>query len=325
MALDFEGEIQIDQRTGAVTGATASERMALSMVRLTGSVLENFHGFGHSYAVRAARKMFPSRKAMVIRLNDDSQLRTDYCDAYWSSLIVNGYEYEPWTHKLIADSRDVDYGFIDGGANHGYWSIMVTSAAAGSKKAVAIEAASDTFEYLADNRHLNGDRFPAINNAIAAVGGEHVKIYGFKHESRSIVAADENDKPILDCMSISLDEVAAMDEFAGIDKFIVKLDVEGVEVAAFEGAQKLQAGDAVFIVEDHGSDRSHSVTRHLLGELRMRVFWLGEKPGQMKEIKSVDVLDSIKTGRRIGYDMVATKSPFWLARLERLVGAQGRA
>lgn len=313
-----QGEIAIDTRSGGVEGAALHERAAIMLLRGATAVLRPIHEFGFSYVSRATRKLLPSRKAMVLRLSDDSRMRVDYCDAYWSTMVLPGYEYEPWIATLLADSAEVAYGFIDGGANHGYWSILASSKAAGSKKVVAVEAASDTFAHLADNRALNDNRFTAINRAIAPTSGEHVRIYGVKHEARTTVAPSDDAKPILDCVTISLDDIAAMDEFAGLDKFIVKLDVEGVEVPAFAGAQRLLAGDTAFVYEEHGSDRDHETTKHVLGTLGLRVFWLGR--GHVKEILSPGELDGIKKSRRFGYDMVATSSPFWIARMERLVG-----
>ncbi|MHB2264664.1 FkbM family methyltransferase [Aliihoeflea sp. PC F10.4] len=316
------GEIAVDRVQGGVDGAALHERAAIGVLRLSTVALRPFHDFGFSYVARFTRKLLPSKKPMVLKLADDSFMRVDYCDAYWSTLLSPSYKYEEWITTLLADSADVDYGFIDGGANHGYWSILASGAKAGSKPVVAIEAASDTFAHLDDNRRLNGERFTALNRAIGAVGGERVLIYGAKHEARTMVATGDA-KPILDCVTISLDEVAAMDEFAGTDKFIVKLDVEGVEIAAFSGAERLLAGDSAFVYEEHGSDRAHETTRYVIETLGLRVFWLGE--GHASEIVSLDTLDGIKKSRRFGYDMVATKSPFWLSRLERLVAGQATA
>lgn len=315
------GEIAVDRANGAVTGAALHERLAISALRLSGAVLRPLHDFGFSYVARATRKVLPSTKPMVLKIAGDSFMRVDYCDAYWSTLLSPGYQYEEWISTFLLASSDVDYGFIDGGANHGYWSILVSGKDAGSKPVVAIEAASDTFAHLEDNRRLNGGRFTAINRAIGAVGGERVLIYGAKHEARTTVASGDA-KPILDCVTISLDEVAAMEEFAGVDKFVVKLDVEGVEIAAFSGAVRLLASDSVFIYEEHGSDRAHETTRYVIEKLGLKVFWLGR--GEQCEIVSLDRLDGIKKSRRFGYDMVATKSPFWLSRLESLVAGQPR-
>jgi FkbM family methyltransferase len=225
--------ILFDIHTGKITGANWHEWLALRLLGLAVRLMRPFHLFGFSYVARTVRTFLPSRRKVIFQLDADSRMLTDYCDAYWSVLLMPGFPYETENANLIASARDVNYGFIDGGANHGFWSALVTGKAAGQKPVVAIEAASDTFDRLEQNRALNNKRFVALNRAIGAVSGERVLIYGAKHEARSTIAPDEKTKPILDCISISLDDVAAHEQFAGVSKFIVKLDVEGVEIAAW--------------------------------------------------------------------------------------------
>lgn len=317
------GDIVIDTMSGKVEGAAPHERLAIGLLRLSTFILRPFHLFGASYVARTLRRVLPSRKSMTFRLAEDALMRTPWCDNYWSVLSLRGFSYEASVRVLIQRSLDVDYGFIDAGANHGYWSALASSRWAGSRPVVAIEAAADTFRQLDENRRLNGARFTALNRAIAATGGEHVRIYGRKHEQRTTVAPSAEAKPILDCTTITLDEVAAMPEFGTVSSFVVKLDVEGVEVPAFEGASRLLEGDSVFVYEDHGGDASHATTHHVLNVLGMRVFWLGGAHGE--EIRDPGRLDSIKKSRRLGYDMVASRSPFWLSRLEQMTGANGAA
>jgi FkbM family methyltransferase len=312
-------DIVIDARSGRVKGARVGERVAIILLRASVQMLMPFHNFGFSYIARLTRSLFTSTRSMVFVLEPDSRMRVDYCDAYWSVLLAPNYPYEPSIRSLLADSSDVGYGFIDGGANHGFWSILVSSAQAGSNACVAIEAASDTYRHLRENRQINAERFQALNRAIGSTSGERVRIYGAKHEARSMVAPSEGAVAILDCETITVDDIAAMPEFDGLEKFIVKLDVEGMEIAAFSGASRLLERDTAFVYEDHGSDREHKVTRHAIDTLKLRVFWLGE--GGAREVRSPDELGKIKKTRRFGYDMVATRSPFWIERLQRLVAA----
>jgi FkbM family methyltransferase len=313
------GDIQVDVTTGAVVGATARERVAIEMLRASTRMLLPFHLFGSSYVARFTRRLLPSDKTMTFHLAGDAVMRTGWCDHYWSVLAVPGFSYEASVRAFLAASRDVRYGFIDGGANCGYWSILASSRWAGSRPVVAIEAAADTFARLDENRLLNGSRFVALNKAIGAATGDKVRIYGAKHEQRTTVAPSADAVPILDTETISLDDIAAMPAFEGVDKFVVKLDVEGVEIAAFGGAQRLLGGDTVFAYEEHGGDRDHATTKHAMDELGLRVFWLGE--GAPREVLAAGELDAIKKSRRFGYDMVASRSPFWIARLENMTRA----
>jgi FkbM family methyltransferase len=314
--------ILIDVPTGRVSNAALHERLALLLLRTAVVVMFPFHLYGFSYVCRLVRTVLPSKRKMVFVLADDCRMLTDYCDAYWSVLLRPGFPYELENSALMASAQDVSYGFIDGGANHGFWSIRVSGAPGGYKPVVAIEAASDTFKRLELNNGLNGNRFVSLNRAIGDVSGKPVKIYGEKHERRSIVAPDAAAKPILDTVTVSLDDVAKHEAFRDVSRFIVKLDVEGVEIPAISAAKGLQERDAVFVYEDHGSDRNHDTTRHVMDQLGMRVFWLGRENGA-REITDVRQMDSIKRSRRFGYDFAATKSPFWIERMTSIV--EGRA
>lgn len=311
-------DIVIDARSGRIEGASLREAVALRTLRLAMRVLLPLRQFGFSYVARAVRALLPSRRPMVFTLAPGASMRVPYCDPYWSILLLPDYSYERSTMTLLMASRDVDYGFVDGGANYGYWSILAGGSEAGNKPTVAIEAAADTFRVLEDNRSLNGGRYIALNRAIGAVSGEHVRIFGAKHEARSTIDPANGSQPILECDTVSVDDLAALPLFAGLDKFIVKLDVEGVEIAAFSGAKRLLGGDTVFVYEDHGSDLDHATTRHALDVLKLRVFWLGH--GRRREITAPEQLADIKKSRRFGYDIIATRSPFWIERLERLMG-----
>ncbi|WP_054309725.1 FkbM family methyltransferase [Mesorhizobium sp. 1M-11] len=310
-------DIVVDAHSGRIEGASLHEAMALRSLRLAMRVLLPLRQFGFSYVARAVRALLPSKRPMVFTLTSGASMRVPYCDPYWSILLLPGYSYERSMLTLLDAVRDVGYGFIDGGANYGYWSILASGPQAGSKPTVAIEAAADTFRVLEDNRLLNGGRYTALNRAIGAMSGEHVRIFGAKHEARTIVDPADGSPPILECDTISIDDLAALPLFAGLDKFIVKLDVEGVEIAAFSGATRLLGGDTVFVYEDHGSDLDHATTRHALDMLKLRVFWLGH--GRRREITAPEQLADIKKSRRFGYDFIATRSPFWIERLERLI------
>jgi FkbM family methyltransferase len=309
-------DIIFDTRTGAIKNAALHERLALWALRIATTLLEPLHLFGITYIARAVRKVLPSKKSIKLILNDDSIMRIDYCDAYWTPLLKPKFEYEGAVLKFIKTFKSTPYAFIDGGANHGYWSVLASSKSFGAHKAVAIEAASDTFEHLNQNRELNAGRFVVMNRAIGATTGEHVRVYGAKHEARTIVPS-QGAKPILDCQSISLDDLADHLHFGGNDNLIVKLDVEGMEVIAMNAAKRLMAKDSVFLYEDHGSDASHEATSNAISNLGMRVFWFGDKTPV--EIVDAQELTAIKKSKRFGYDLAATKSAFWLKHLDELL------
>ena len=48
-------------------------------------------------------------------------------DTYWNKLFCQSYVYEPEIEKILKLFNALDYYFLDLGANHGYWSILVSS------------------------------------------------------------------------------------------------------------------------------------------------------------------------------------------------------
>jgi FkbM family methyltransferase len=311
------GDITIDCRTGAIAGATALEWLALKFIGLSARILEPVHRFGLSRIVRAVGYLVGSSKGMVFQLAEDSRMRTPFCDPYWTPLVVPNMLYRLNLTKIVEGFRDIDFGFIDGGANYGCWSILVSGWKGNAKPALAVEAASDTFGRLAENCSLNGNRFRILNRAISDRSGDTVLIYGDRHEARSILPDDASSAPVSECLTISLDDLLQDTALAGVSRFVVKLDIEGMETQAMQAASALLRKDAVFIYEDHGSDRTHHTTATVLEKIGLRVFWLGD--GNAREISDPAGLDAIKASRRYGYDLAATRSPFWIEKLEAMV------
>ena len=49
----------------------------------------------------------------------------------------------------------------------------------------------------------------------------------------------------------------------------------------------------------------------------MRLYYV--ENGRARELGDIRQLDSLKVSRRFGYDFFATRSPFWIERMDRLV------
>ncbi|WP_417668963.1 FkbM family methyltransferase [Roseibium sp.] len=312
----------MDKTSGAVSNATLVERMGTMCTALGAQVLRPFDDLGFSIAAKLVKKVFPSERAVMLRFADDRFFRFPYGDGYWGLLLEQGRHYEPEVEALLMECRDIDYAFIDCGANFGYWSVQVSSSAFGSHKAVAIELDADNFRVLQENAEANGGRFDCLNRAVSSVSGETVEIYGGKHEARSIVAQDgESGRGSVE--TVTIDELVANGHVSKAGPVILKLDVEGVEVEALKGAQALLQRDLLVVYEEHGSDATHSVSRHLLEDLGMRIF--GHDTNGFFELGSIDKLDAIKTNPRWGYDFFATRTDVWLERLDALANDRGDA
>jgi FkbM family methyltransferase len=307
--------VEVDYRSGRVRGAGGIERCGIMMMQAAASVTLRLDIRGFSWAARAISAALPSRSVVRVMLDDDCAFEMPYGDAYWSLLLLRNAEYEDDMHGVMEAIAPVDYVFVDCGANYGYWSVLVTGKRLGGHAAVAIEAAPDTFAWLNRNAAANGGRFAAMNRAIGDRSGLRVPLYGAKHEARSVVGED-GARPIAEVETLALDDLLARPEFAGGRPIVLKLDVEGVEVAALAGAPRMLERDVLIAYEDHGMDRSHAASAHLAGNLGMRLFAFDRTSG--REIVALDELTAIKRHRWVGYDFFATRSPLWVAHLEPL-------
>jgi len=309
--------IDLNWTTGSVEGANWKERAGVALLRLAATVTQSPERPGFSKLAAGIATLFPSEKFIRVHFPDRTVYQFPYGDAYWSVLCAPGFTYEREIEGFVrrCAAEKMNYVFVDCGANFGYWSCRISSDEAGGQKAIAIEASSESFGHTMRNRALNQDRFLAHHRAISSENGKMVTLYGSgKHEQRSIVA-EETTGPLRETVkSMSLEHLKDIDPKH--DNLVVKLDVEGVEIAALEGAATLLDKKTLVVFEDHGRDKQHLTAKAIKEKFGLRVF-AGSETGKFTEITDFQQMDSLKTVRRKGYDFFATKSPFWLEFLER--------
>ena len=117
---------------------------------------------------------------------------------------------------------------------------------------------------------------------------------------------------------ISLDSLLDQGLVSSGQRLVVKLDVEGMEIDAAKGGKRLLANETVIIVEDHGADRAHTVSRYLLNEAGCRLFVFDEASQRYKSLTDLSALDRIKTSTAFGYNVLATNSPYWEERIRSI-------
>jgi FkbM family methyltransferase len=306
--------IQFDRSTGMIEGANAWERLAAFALSSGSKVSSTFSHRGYNSCANLLRKMLPERD-IAIKLNPDATFAFPYGDGYWSKLLDLSYSYEDELELLFHDSVGVDYTLIDCGANFGYWSVLVSSAPYGSHKAVAIEPSSQNFAKLKNNSEINGNRFEAIRCAIGAHKGT-ARLSGTKHEKFSItgdVDAGGEEVPV-----IALDDLLDDGKVSANGKYLIKLDVEGVEIEAIKGAVRLLQGDVILLCEEHGNDPNHTVSRYILDHTPLKLIVYDPRSNRMETVTELSILDRIKVSSHIGYNVFGTASAFWQNRIQAL-------
>jgi FkbM family methyltransferase len=308
-----QAPIQFDRASGALVGANAWERLAAMALTLGSKVGANFSHRGYNMCANLLRTTLPER-GIQIKLNPDAIFEFPYGDGYWSKLLNRTYHYEDELELLFKDSADVDYTLLDCGANYGYWSVLVSSKPFGSHKAIAIEPSGQNFPKLANNARINGGRFEAMKCAIGASRGT-ARLSGTKHEAFSI-AGDQSDGE--EVPVIALDNLLDDGKVAPGGKYLIKLDVEGVEIEAMKGGARLMQGDSVLLCEEHGNDPRHTVSRYILEQTPLKLIVYDPRSNRLETVTDLSILDRIKVSTHVGYNVFGTASAFWLARIDAL-------
>jgi FkbM family methyltransferase len=311
--------IQFDRATGVLEGANAWERLAAVALTLGSKVASNFSHRGYNGCANLLRKTLPERD-IDIKLNPDATFAFPYGDGYWSKLLNRSFSYENELELLFQGSADVDYTLLDCGANYGYWSVLVSSAPYGSHKAIAIEPSSQNFAKLANNAKINGDRFEVMKCAIGASRGT-ARLSGTKHEAFSIAGdtAGGEEVPV-----ITLDNLLDDGKVASGGKFLIKLDVEGVEIEAMKGGARLLREDSVLLCEEHGNDPQHTVSRYILEQTPLKLIVYDPRSNRLETVTELSILDRIKVSTHVGYNVFGTASAFWQDRINALNASAAR-
>ncbi|SHN85870.1 methyltransferase, FkbM family [Bradyrhizobium erythrophlei] len=312
--------IQFDRASGALEGANLWERTAALALATGAKVSSHFSHRGYIGCANLLRKALPSRN-IAIKLNEDATFEFPYGDGYWSKLLDRTYHYEDELELLFRHSSDVDYTLLDCGANYGYWSVLVTSRPFGPHRAIAIEPSSDNFAKLANNAYINGNRFETMKCAIGAAKGT-ARLSGTKHEAFSIASGANGggeEVPVL-----ALDDLLDDGKIAPGGKYLIKLDVEGVEIDAIKGGKKLLAGDSVIMCEEHGNDPDHTVSRYILEQTPLKLIVYDPCSNRLETVSELSILDRIKVSTHVGYNVFGTSSAFWQERINALNASTSR-
>ncbi|MDE5455614.1 FkbM family methyltransferase [Bradyrhizobium sp. CSA112] len=304
--------LTFDRGSGMLTGSSVIDRIAVLALQ-AGSVLTRPYGHrGYRLGCKLVATAVAERD-ITIKLNEDAAFAFPFCDGYWSRMLNPRYDYEEEIEAFLRNAADHRYSFIDCGANFGYWSVLASSRPCGRQQTLAIEASSENAKRLGTNALLNGERFRWLNAAIGGKSGGFARITGARHEAMETLALTQNEPDAVPI--VSLDSLAAEGLIDATMPVVIKLDVEGVEIEALSGAKGLMQRDCVVICEEHGSDRTHGITRHLATELSLSVFVFDPFRCRFIRLDGIERLDRIKKHAWVGYNVSATSSALWEERL----------
>jgi len=230
------------------TGRRASLQMAL---------LRAAARTGHTYrASTALARLFGGDPIATVVFDGGGRLDVRLGDPYWSRLLV-GWEYEPEVSAIIdaAIAHEPTAVLLDCGANIGYFSTRYASVVT----TVAVEAVSPMYDQLRRNAEVNG--FHAVHAAVWSRSSDPILVTWDPVIPASASVVDGAGSRSASVPTITVEEL--YNSYAGNAPAILKLDIEGAEVAALRGGAAVLAS-CLIVYEDHGRDPSHTVTRYLL-------------------------------------------------------------
>ena len=116
----------------------------------------------------------------------------------------------------------------------------------------------------------------------------------------------------------SIDDLVTDGRISSGGKYLIKLDVEGVEIEAIKGGARLLEGDSVIMCEEHGNDPAHTVSRYILDETPLKLIVYDPRSNRLETVTELSILDRIKVSSHIGYNVFGTASAFWQERIDAL-------
>jgi FkbM family methyltransferase len=241
-------------------------------------------------------------------------------DEYWPHYILRRRAYEQSLERLFLKlAPRARFGFIDGGANFGYWSVLLSSKEFGSKPTVAVEASPETFAVLQRNALLNGGRFICVCRALSySSAGTLPFAVGGRHAASRLLDPDselEAGETVIRVPLTTISDIVAS-YFVDNGLLLVKLDVEGAEVAAIRSAP---SSKCLFIYEDHGRDQQ-SLTSQTLHSMGFQLLYPTDD-GELLTVDDLSVLKTIKRHRGTGYNLVAiSPDSAWQPIVSSLLG-----
>ena len=179
---------------------------------------------------------------------------------------------------------------------------------------IAIEPSGANFPKLATNSKLNNNRFETMKCAIGAARGT-AHLSGTKHEAFSIAGDHDEGEEV---PVIALDNLLDDGRVSAGGKFLIKLDVEGVEIEAIKGGARILREDSVLLAEEHGNDPQHTVSRFILEQTPMKLIVYDPRSNRMEAVNELSILDRIKVSSHVGYNVFGTASAFWQDRIRAL-------
>jgi FkbM family methyltransferase len=178
-----------------------------------------------------------------VRVFPGMWVRLDLHDAYDDMVFTGSYE------RALFDffSRALEPGdmFIDGGANVGLHSLAAAAIIGAQGRVLAFEPDGEAYRLALTNFGLNPDLETRISIAQAALGDRESVVRLAAGGDRNLESRVAAEGTPVECTTLD----TALAKFGALPEVILcKLDIEGYELRALIGAERLLAHDEVIFV-----------------------------------------------------------------------------
>lgn len=266
-------------------------------------------GRGLGHAVPRLEKVFGL--GYVIGTLEGARLKVSMNDPYWITPLLRCGTYEPEVGSALRSVLGPDSAFIDCGANIGYWSVLGAELIGVEGRVLAVEASPTTAAWLRENARLNGDSFRVVEAAVWGTSGDILEI-AVDAARHSWASVDPRITPALKgagftstlVETITIDDAVRQVSTTAPDLIAIKIDVEGSEEQAIQGATRTLERDVLLIYEEHGRSREAEVTDLLLSERGMHIFDVSS-PGAPRRILKAAQLEKVMSDESRGYNFCA--------------------
>lgn len=229
-------------------------------------------------------------------------------DPYWLPLVAKEYHYEPEIERLLTRLQGTDALFLDVGANMGYWSVAASNNLGPGSVVVAVEPNPTVGRWLTLNQQHGN--YQIVKRAIYSHSGrtEVFETSRLGHAGGHLSVTPKSylkSSSSFEVTTITIDDLVTQHQPNREQTLpiIVKLDVEGAESAALDGAALTLGRDALWIFEDHGQDDHARAARAFAS--RDIGLWFLPRAGEPIWLPTIDSLRPLKVHRGWGYNVLA--------------------
>ena len=246
---------------------------------------------------RGLARLFAPENAVFLPITGAPPFKIYLSDGYWTRFALYHSNYEPEVGQVLTAARAATDLFCDLGANKGYWTLRASPL---FTRIIAVEAAADTFRQLSENTGALGN-VTLKQAAIYARSGQEMTFINV-HNSHASARLAQNSPAAPDDQTETILTTTIDDLIPPGTAALIKLDVEGAEVAALQGAKRALRDGSVIIYEDHGADTDCPPSAYLLTQPGIRIYSIEAQP---QNLTSLAAIRQIKTDRFKGYNFLA--------------------